>query len=197
MQRCDYFDALRDKGRKVSELYLKYHDQEWGVPVHDEQKLFEFLLLEGAQAGLSWETILKKREAYRQAFDNFNPSLIQNYDSEKISSLLQNKGIIRNRRKIEAFIQNARAFLKIQQERSFVHYIWAFVDGQSIQNSWKSYQETPAFTKESEAMSKDLKKRGFVFVGPTICYSFMQACGMVNDHCISCFRHQEIKKISL
>ncbi|MBO8128154.1 MAG: DNA-3-methyladenine glycosylase I [Peptococcaceae bacterium] len=183
--RCDWV--------KVDPLYIAYHDHEWGVPVHDDHKLFEFLILEGAQAGLSWLTILKKRENYRQAFDNFDPRKVAAYDQSKVEELLANKGIVRNRRKIEAAIQNARAFLEVQEEfGSFDAYIWRFVGGRPRKNAWKTVREIPAKTAESEAMSKDLTRRGFRFVGPTICYAFMQAVGMVNDHTVDCFRYNEI-----
>ena len=174
-------------------IYVKYHDTEWGVALHDDRKLFEFLILEGAQAGLSWITVLKKRQNYLNAFDNFNPRKISHYDSLKISELLLNKGIIRNRLKIEAAVQNARAFLKLQKEfGSFDVYIWQFVGGKPKKNRWKTNVEIPAFTNESVAMSKDLKVRGFKFVGPTICYAFMQAAGLVNDHTMDCFRYAEV-----
>ena len=177
-------------------LYIMYHDQEWGVPIHDDQRLFEFLILEGAQAGLSWITILRKRENYRQAFANFNPEDIARFDVAKQQSLLQNPGIVRNRKKIEAAIQNAQAYMRVQDEfGSFDDYIWRFVDGKPVKNRWRSLAEIPAQTPVSEAMSKDLKRRGFKFVGPTICYAFMQAVGMVNDHVISCFRHLELAKM--
>ena len=186
LQRCEWGNS--------SALYIEYHDKEWGVPTHDERKLLEFLILEGAQAGLSWSTILNKRQAYLQAFDNFEPSKVASYDEAKIQQLLANPGIVRNRLKIQAAIQNARSFLEIQdQYGSFDTYIWLFVDGKPVQNSWKSLQEIPATTKESDAMSKDLKKRGFTFVGSTICYAFMQAVGMVNDHTVDCFRWQEVQ----
>ena len=169
-------------------LYLKYHDEEWGVPVHDDRKLFEMLILEGAQAGLSWITILRKRENYRKAFDKFDAKKIAMYDSKKVKELLQNEGIVRNKLKIAAAIQNAKLFLEVQKELgSFDKYIWQFVNGKQITNRWKSLKEIPAKTKESDAMSKDLKKRGFKFVGSTICYAFMQAVGMVNDHITDCF----------
>ena len=178
-----------------TELYVQYHDMEWGVPVHDDRLLFEFLILEGAQAGLSWETILKKRESYREAFDQFEPSLVANYDEKKRQSLLSNPGIIRNRLKIEAAIQNAKMFLAVQGEfGTFDRYIWGFVGKESKQNTWKSMKEVPAKSPESDAMSKDLKQRGFKFVGSTICYAFMQAVGMVNDHLVECFRHGELRK---
>ena len=180
-----------------SALYIEYHDTEWGVPVHDEQKLFEFLILEGAQAGLSWSTILNKRQAYLQAFDNFEPARVASYDDEKVQALLSNAGIVRNRLKIQAAIQNARAFLAVQDEYgSFDSYVWQFVNGKPIQNSWKILQEIPATTNESDAMSKELKKRGFTFVGSTICYAFMQAVGMVNDHVVDCFRWQEVQELA-
>jgi DNA-3-methyladenine glycosylase I len=176
-------------------LYLDYHDKEWGVPVHDDRRLFEFLVLDTMQAGLSWFIILKKRENFRKAFDNFDPSKIAKYDEKKIKKLLSDKGIIRNRRKIEAAIQNAKAFLAVQEEfGSFDAYIWQFVNGKPKKHSWKSVQEIPAKSKESDAMSKDLIKRGFKFVGSTICYAFMQAAGMVNDHTVRCFRHSEVTK---
>jgi len=171
-------------------LYIKYHDEEWGVPVHDDRKLFEMLILEGAQAGLSWITILRKRENYRKAFNNFDAKKIAKHDSKKVRQLLQNEGIIRNRLKIAATIQNAKCFLDVQKEfGSFDKYIWQFVNGKPIINKRKSLKEIPAMTKESDVMSKDLKKRGFKFVGSTICYAFMQAVGMVNDHTMDCFLH--------
>ena len=174
-------------------LYIAYHDEEWGIPVHDDQKLFEMLILEGAQAGLSWITILRKRENYRQAFDHFEARQIAAYDAPKIEELLANPGIVRNRRKIEATIQNARAFLAVQQEfGSFDAYIWQFVGGQPRQNNWGALAEVPAQTPASEQMSKDLRKRGFNFVGPTICYAFMQAVGLVNDHTVDCFRYGDL-----
>lgn len=173
-------------------LYIDYHDKEWGVPVHDERLLFEFLILEGAQAGLSWITILKKRENYRLAFDNFDVCRVAAYDEGKIAELMLNEGIIRNRLKIASTVQNARAFIKVQEEfGSFDRYIWQFTGGKTIQNSFSSLKDIPARTAESDAMSKDLKKRGFKFCGSTICYAFMQATGMVNDHITSCFRHME------
>jgi len=176
-------------------LYLEYHDQEWGVPVHDDRKLFEFLVLDSMQAGLNWLIILRKRENFRRAFDNFNPEKIAKYDEKKIQLLLLEEGIIRNSRKIESAIQNARAFLAVQKEfGSFDAYIWRFIRGKLKQNAWKALKEIPSKTKESEAMSKDLVKRRFKFVGSTICYAFMQAVGMVNDHTIDCFRHDEISK---
>lgn len=169
-------------------LYVAYHDEEWGRPCHDDAKLFEMLILEGMQAGLSWITILRKRENFREAFDNFDPHKIIAYDEAKVESLMQNKGIIRNRLKIESSIKNARAFLAVQDEfGSFDAYIWQFVGGKPIVNQFQSMSDIPAKTSEAEAMSKDLKKRGFKFVGHTICYAFMQACGMVNDHIMDCF----------
>ncbi|MCB0197176.1 MAG: DNA-3-methyladenine glycosylase I [Anaerolineae bacterium] len=175
-------------------LYIAYHDDEWGIPVHDDQRLFEMLILEGAQAGLSWITILRKRENYRLAFDNFAVETVAGYDAAKIEDLLTNPGIVRNRRKVEATVQNAKAFLAIQEAfGSFDAYIWQFVGGQPIQNAWTSLSDIPAKTPESTAMSKDLRKRGFNFVGPTICYAFMQATGMVQDHTVDCFRFDTLK----
>jgi DNA-3-methyladenine glycosylase I len=174
-------------------LYIQYHDTEWGVALHNDHRLFEFLILEGAQAGLSWITILKKRQNYRKAFDHFDPCKIAGYDKRKISELLLNKGIVRNKLKINAAIQNAASFLTVQKEfGSFDNYIWQFVGGETIKNKWKTLEEIPTQTPESEAMSADLKKRGFKFVGPTICYAFMQAVGLVNDHVVNCFRHEEV-----
>jgi DNA-3-methyladenine glycosylase I len=176
-------------------LYVAYHDQEWGVPVHDDRTLFEFLVLEGAQAGLSWSTILRKRENYRLAFDNFDPVKVAQYDEMKVAELLANPGIIRNRLKIHAAIQNARSFLAVQDEfGSFNAYIWQFVGGKPLVNAWQSMAEIPAESPESRLMSKDLIRRGFKFVGPTICYAHMQATGMVNDHAVYCFRYQEVVK---
>ncbi|MCX6174960.1 MAG: DNA-3-methyladenine glycosylase I [Ignavibacteriales bacterium] len=173
-------------------LYIKYHDEEWGVPVHDDRKLFEMLILEGAQAGLSWITILRKRENYRKAFNNFDAEKIAKYDSKKIKQLLQNEGIVRSRLKIAVTIQTAKCFLEIQKEfGSFDKYIWQFVNRKPIRNKWKSLKEIPAMTNESDAMSKDLKKLGFKFVGSTICYAFMQAVGMVNDHIENCYRYKQ------
>lgn len=175
-------------------LYMAYHDEEWGVPLHDDRRLFEFLVLEGTQAGLSWLIILKKRENYRAALDGFDPRKIAEYDPNKIEELLKDAGIVRNRLKLEAAITNARAFLAVQREfGSFDTYIWQFVKGNPIRNGWKSVAEIPARTDKSDAMSKDLKRRGFTFVGPTICYAFMQAVGMVNDHTVDCFRYGEIE----
>ena len=175
-------------------LYEDYHDREWGVPEHSEQRLFEFLILEGAQAGLSWITVLKKRECYRRVMNEFDPIVISEWGEEKISALMQEAGIIRNRRKLQSTVENARAFLRIQDSYGgFDNYIWRFVEGETVQNTWASLQEVPAQTPAAIQMSKDLKKHGFAFVGPTICYAFMQAVGMVNDHIVSCFRHQELR----
>jgi DNA-3-methyladenine glycosylase I len=175
------------------DLYIEYHDKEWGVPVHDDRHLFEMIILEGAQAGLSWITILKKRENYRKAFDHFDAKKIARYDARKVEKLMADAGIVRNRLKINATIQNAKAFLAVQKEfGSFDKYIWQFVGGKPIQNSWRRGQ-IPAKTKESDAMSKDLLKRGFKFVGSTICYAFMQAVGMVNDHTMDCFLHKKAR----
>ena len=177
-----------------SPLEERYHDLEWGVPVHDDRLLFEFLILEGAQAGLSWVTILKKREEYRKAFDNFNAGIIARYDENKINSLLANPGIVRNKLKINSTVINARAFLEVQEcFGSFDEYIWLFVDYRPFHNAWKTAADIPVSSRLSQLMSKDLKKRGFKFVGSTICYAFMQATGMVNDHTTDCFRHKEIK----
>ena len=176
-------------------LCLTYHDDEWGVPLHDDRRLFEMLVLEGAQAGLSWLTVLKKREHYRRAFSNFDPRKVARYDSAKIERLLANDKIIRNRLKIRSAVQNARAFLATQDEwATFDRYIWGFVDGTPKQNAWRDLRDVPAHTPESDAMSKDLKRRGFSFVGSTICYAFMQATGMVNDHLVDCFRHHVVRR---
>jgi DNA-3-methyladenine glycosylase I len=175
-------------------LYQDYHDREWGVPLHDDRRLFEFLILEGAQAGLSWITILRKRDNYRAAFDDFDAKRIAAYDANKIESLLQDAGIVRNRLKVQSAIINAQKFLDVQNEfGSFDAFIWRFVDGVPKQNRWRSLGEVPASTRESDAMSKELKRRGFKFVGSTICYAHMQATGMVNDHTTDCFRHKELK----
>ena len=174
-------------------LYIAYHDEEWGVPEHDDRRLFEFMLLDGAQAGLSWLTILKKRENYRKAFDGFDPERVARFGERKVRALLANGGIIRNRLKIRSAIQNAKAYLEVQREfGSFDAYIWRFVGGKPKRNSWRTLREIPARTTESESMSKDLRRRGFTFVGPVICYAFMQAAGMVNDHVVSCFRHEQV-----
>ncbi len=176
-------------------LYIEYHDREWGVPCFDDRKLFELLILEGAQAGLSWITVLKKREHYRRTFDNFDAGKIAEYDHEKVAELLSDQGIIRNKLKLAAAIQNAEAFLRVEEEYgSFATYIWQFVGGKPINNTWKKSAEIPTKTRESGAMSKDLLKRGFKFVGPTICYAYMQAAGLVNDHLIDCFRYHEVDK---
>ncbi len=175
-------------------LYVAYHDQEWGVPVHDDRLLFEFLILEGMQAGLSWATILKKRENFRKAFDGFNPEQVARYGDEKVAALLGDAGIVRNRLKVAATIQNARNFLDVQRESgSFDAYIWQFTGGKTIKNSWRTLAEIPAHTLESDLMSKDLIRRGFKFVGSTICYAFMQAVGIVNDHLVDCFRYDQVE----
>jgi DNA-3-methyladenine glycosylase I len=175
-------------------IEIAYHDQEWGVPLHNDRKHFEFIILDGFQAGLSWITILRKRENFRAAFDNFEAALVARYDDAKYQTLLQDQGIIRNRLKIQAATTNAQAFLKVQEEfGSFDTYIWRFVEGETVQNTWPTLADVPAKTTISDAMSKDLKKRGFKFVGSTICYAYMQAAGMVNDHVMECFRHQELR----
>jgi DNA-3-methyladenine glycosylase I len=187
---------MNDKPRcpwATTPAMIAYHDDEWGVPQHDDRVLFEFLILEGAQAGLSWSTILAKREAYRKAFSGFDPAKVARYKQEKIKSLMDNQGIIRNRLKIESAIRNAQAFLEVQKELGgFDRYVWQFVGGAPIKNSWRVIKGLPAQTRESISMSKDLKRRGFNFVGPTVCYAFMQAVGMVNDHLVSCFRYREV-----
>ena len=178
------------------ELYQSYHDEEWGVPVHDDRLLFEFLCLEGAQAGLSWITILRKRDNYRRAFDNFDAHRIARYDDDKIAALLQDPGIVRNRLKVNGFVKNARAYLALlEQGTTLDQYLWDFVDGEPLQNGWQQMSQVPANTEISDAMSKDLKQRGFTFVGSTICYAFMQAAGLVNDHTVDCFRHQQLKRV--
>ena len=180
-------------GWATNELSIAYHDTEWGVPAYDDKKLFEFLILEGAQAGLSWDTILRKRENYRTAFDDFDVGKIARYDEQKLNTLLLNEGIIRNRLKIASAVSNAKSYLKIRDEfGSFDSYIWRFVDGEPIVNHWKNLREVPAKTAVSDAISKDLKRRGFNFVGSTIMYAFMQACGLVNDHLVSCFRYEQV-----
>ena len=185
MRRCDWAGT--------DEWMVRYHDTEWGVPKYDDRRLFESLVLDGAQAGLSWSTILNKRENYRRAFDGFDPDIIAGYGESKVAELLADAGIVRNRQKISAAIGNAKALGPVQREfGSFAEYIWGFVDGRTIMNSWTSMDEVPAKTKESEAMSKDLRRRGFKFVGPTICYAFMQAEGLVNDHLVDCFRYDEV-----
>ena len=187
-RRCDWAYAGNEP------LYIGYHDAEWGVPVHNDRVLFEFLVLEGAQAGLSWFTVLKKRDNYRKAFDNFDPRKVAKYNEKKIESLLQNHGIIRNRLKVRSAVENAKSFLKVQEEfGSFDDYIWKFVpNGRPIRNRWGSLKQVPAKTQESDMLSKDLLKRGFRFVGSTICYAHMQATGMVNDHVTSCFRYRQV-----
>ena len=174
---------------------IQYHDQEWGVPRHDDRMLFEYVVLDGAQAGLSWETILKKRDGYRRAFADFDVQRVARFNAKKVENLLTDPGIVRNRLKITSAIDNARAFLQVQAEfGSFDAYIWQFVDGRTIQNRWKQISEIPAQTPESVGMSEDLRSRGFRFVGPTICYAFMQAAGLVNDHLVDCFRHRELAR---
>ncbi len=174
-------------------IYVEYHDKEWGVPVHDDKKHFEFLILDAAQAGLSWLTVLKKRENYRKVFVNFNPEIVANFGETEINQLLQNSGIIRNNLKIRSAIQNAKAFLKIQEEfGSFDKFIWQFTDYKTIVNKWEDIKQLPASSNQSDEMSKSLKKRGFSFVGSTICYAYMQAAGMINDHLITCFRYNEV-----
>ena len=178
-------------------LYVAYHDTEWGVPLHDDRRLFEMLILEGAQAGLSWITILRKRATYRAAFSRFDPRAVATFDGRKVRALLRDTGIVRNRAKIEAAIGNARAFLEVQREfGSFDAYVWRMVGGRSKRNAWRTLKQIPAQTGESQEMSRDLKKRGFRFVGPTICYSHMQATGMVNDHLVDCFRYREVCRVS-
>ena len=177
------------------ELYQSYHDEEWDVPVHDDRLLFEFLCLEGAQAGLSWITILRKRDNYRRAFDNFDAHRIARYDDEKIAALLQDPGIVRNRLKVNGFVKNARAYLGLLERGTTLdQYLWNFVDGEPLQNDWQQVEQVPSNTEISDAMSKNLKKQGFTFVGSTICYAFMQAAGLVNDHTVDCFRHQQLKR---
>ncbi|MHB9144583.1 MAG: DNA-3-methyladenine glycosylase I [Symbiobacteriia bacterium] len=189
MNRCAWAENAKD------ELMTRYHDEEWGVPVHDDRRLFEFLTLEAAQAGLSWRTILQRRDGYRRAFAGFDPDAVAWFDEARVEELLADPGIIRNRLKIEASIANAQAFLQVQGEfGSFDAYIWQFVGGQPQQNAWATPAEVPAQTPESLAMSQDLQKRGFKFVGPTICYALMQATGMVNDHTVDCFRHRRLAR---
>jgi DNA-3-methyladenine glycosylase I len=179
----------------VDPVYIDYHDKEWGVPVHDERLLFEFLILEGAQAGLSWITILKRRAGYREAFDNFEVGRVARFNRRKIESLMKNPGIIRNRLKIESAVANAKAYLRVQDEfGGFARYQWSFVGGKPVQNTWRSMKEVPAKTEVSDALSRDLKKRGFSFVGSTIMYAHMQAVGMVNDHLVGCFRHKQLAR---
>jgi DNA-3-methyladenine glycosylase I len=179
------------------DLHLAYHDREWGVPVHDDRVLFEFLLLEGAQAGLSWDTILRKRERYREVFAGFDPARVARFDARRRARLLADPGIVRNRLKVESAVTNARAFLAVRAEwGSFDAYVWRFVGGEPRRNRWRSPGEVPASTPESDALSKDLRKRGFRFVGSTICYAFLQACGLVNDHTVDCFRHAEVARLA-
>ena len=186
-------DIKRCPWTSTDPLMIKYHDEEWGVPLHNDRKLFEFIILDGFQAGLSWRTVINKRKNFRKAFDNFDPKKIVKYDEEKIKALLNNEGIIRNKMKIFAAVENAKAFLKVQREfGSFDKYIWQFTGGKTIQNKFKDLKELPATSKESDLMSADLKKMGFKFVGSTICYAFMQAAGMVNDHIAGCFRYKEV-----
>ena len=178
-------------------LYIHYHDTEWGVPVHDDHKLFEMLILEGTQAGLNWLTILKRRQTYKLAYDHFNPATISCWEKEKVNHLLNDSGIIRNKLKVQAAIINAKAFLKVLEEfDTFNSFIWSFVDGKTVKNSWENIGQIPATTSTSDKMSKELKQRGFKFVGSTICYAFMQAVGMVNDHTTDCFRYDQIRKLS-
>jgi DNA-3-methyladenine glycosylase I len=184
VRRCSWADT---------EVHFDYHDREWGVPVHDDRRLFEFLILEGAQAGLSWTTILRKRDSYRAAFNHFDPRVVASYDQRQVDELLANPGIVRNRLKIRAAIRNAQAFLAVQRDcGSFDAYVWRFVDGRPRKNAWRTQHEVPARSAESDALSKDLQRRGFTFVGSTICYAFMQAVGLVNDHLVECFRYTEI-----
>ena len=185
MNRCEW--------AKINELEMKYHDEQWGVPIHDDRLLFEMLILEGAQAGLSWDTILQKREGYIDAFDNFDPVKVSKYSDMKIAQLLENPAIIRNRLKVNSAVTNAKCFLKTQKKYgSFDRYIWSFVGGKSINNKWKKLSDIPASSPASIEMSKSLKKYGYKFVGPTICYAYMQSTGMINDHVVSCFRHSEV-----
>jgi DNA-3-methyladenine glycosylase I len=188
------YNLKRCKWCEGDKLYIKYHDKEWGVPVHSDRKLFEFLILEGAQAGLSWITVLRKRQDYREVFDGFDFNKVATYKEAKIDALLNNPGIIRNRLKVRGAVKNAQAFIKVRKEfGTFNKYIWQFTDAKTIQNSWKSLEEIPANTEISDHMAKELKKRGFTFVGSTICYAFMQAIGMVNDHTVDCYRYRELK----
>ena len=186
MNRCAW-------SKNISDEYMKYHDEEWGVPVHDDRVHFEFLILEGAQAGLSWATILKRREGYRRVFADFDPEVVATFTQEQVEGLLLDKGIIRNRLKVQGAVINAQRFLEVQKEfGSFDKYIWSFVGGKTIKNQWRTMSEVPVTTKESDVMSKDLKKRGFKFVGSTIMYAYMQACGLVNDHTVDCFRYDQV-----
>jgi len=189
MKRCEW---------ATDELLIKYHDKEWGVPLRNDRNLFEFLVLDGMQAGLSWSIILKKRNAYRKAFDNFNAETIAKYSSRHVSSLMKHDGLIKNKQKITSAINNAERFLEVKKEfGTFYSYIWSFVGGKTIVNSYSKWRDVPAFSTESEKMSKDLKKRGFTFVGPTICYAFMQSVGLVNDHVINCFRRNHLIKLKM
>ena len=188
--RCAWVDLSKPD-------YVAYHDTEWGVPMHDDRTLFELLVLESAQAGLSWYTILRKREAYRQAFDGFDAAIIARYDADKVAELLANAGIVRNRLKVLATISNAQSFLAVQDEfGSFAAYVWRFVGGAPKQNAWRSASECPTSTQESDAMSKDMRRRGFKFMGSTVCYAYMQAVGMVNDHAVDCFRHEAVRALA-
>lgn len=188
MHRCDWARTA---------IMIEYHDLEWGVPIHDDRSLFEFLILEGTQAGLSWETILRKRDSYRASFDYFDATTISAYDQNRVKQLIANPSIIRNRLKIEAVVHNAKSLIAVQNEfGSFDKYVWRFVDGRPKQNSWKSPEDVPTQTHESNALDKDLRRYGFKFVGPTICYAFMQAVGMVNDHLMDCFRHEELRLLA-
>ncbi len=190
LKRCPWPKA-------TNALYVQYHDTEWGVPEWDDRALFEKLLLDGAQAGLSWETILNKREGYRRAFQGFEPEVLARWNARHVEKLMQDPGIVRNRQKIESAIGNARAYLELrEQEGSFARWMWSYVGGEPIQNRWDGFRQIPAETKESQALSKELKRRGFRFVGPTIVYAFMQAVGMVNDHLVDCFRHAEVAKLA-
>jgi len=188
MHRCEWASTS---------ALITYHDFEWGVPIHEDRSLFEFLVLEGAQAGLNWEIILRKRDSYRVAFDHFSPAIVAAYKQSRVRKLLENQGLVRNRLKVEAAIQNAKSILSLQKEfGSFNEYVWRFVGGRPKQNHWRSLKDIPAQTVESNALSKDLQRYGFKFVGPTICYAFMQAVGMVNDHLVDCFRHEEVASLS-
>jgi DNA-3-methyladenine glycosylase I len=190
-------EKKRCKWAGTDPIYVAYHDDDWGVPVHDDRTIFEYLILEGAQAGLSWITILKRRDNYRRAFSNFDPEKVARYDKRKMARLLENPGIIRNRLKVEAAVKNARAYLAVADEfGSFDDYVWRFVDGAPIQNKWKTMRDLPAETGESRALSHDLRRRGFGFVGPTIIYAHMQDTGMVNDHVVNCFRHNQVARLA-
>jgi DNA-3-methyladenine glycosylase I len=189
-------EKTRCEWPRKTEIETLYHDTEWGVPLHDDQKHFEFIVLDGAQAGLSWRTVLLKRERYREVFDQFDPEKVARYTQRRIEKLLQDPGIIRNRQKVESAVKNAKAFLKVQEEfGTFDAYIWRFNDGKTVQNRWKSMKEIPATSPLSDAVSKDMKQRGFGFVGSTITYAYLQAAGLVNDHVVSCFRHREVRRL--